>query len=173
VERALGLGLAFAEPIPQRIHALRKPPVYPGAAGCARQVTAQDASLFADWLAAFSREAVPHDPAPIRANSERMAAEGRHTFWVVEGAPVAMAGIARRIRSAGAISAVYTPPALRGRGFAGSATAAVAERLFAEGRSVVCLYTDLRNPASNRCYAKIGFEPHCDAWAYMRRRAQG
>jgi RimJ/RimL family protein N-acetyltransferase len=173
VERATELGVVFVEPIPQRIHALRKPPVYPGAAGSARQVTAQDASQFADWLAAFSQEAVPHDPPPARANSEKMAAEGRHTFWVVAGEPVAMAGIARRTRSAGAISAVYTRPEMRGRGFAGSVTAAVAERLFAEGRSAVCLYTDLRNPASNRCYAKLGFEPHCDSWVYLRRPARG
>jgi predicted GNAT family acetyltransferase len=104
---------------------------------------------------------------------EKMAGEGRHTFWVVAGEPVAMAGIARRTRSAGAISAVYTPPPMRGRGFAGSVTASVAERLFAEGKSAVCLYTDLRNPASNRCYARIGFEPYCDSWVYLRQPARG
>jgi hypothetical protein len=29
---------------------------------------------------------------------------------------------------------------------------------FAEGKHVLCLFTDLANPYSNRCYAKIGFE---------------
>ena len=48
-------------------------------------------------------------------------------------------------------------------------TAAVAERLFAEGKSAVCLYTDLRNAASNRCYAKIGFEPAFNAWVHLRQ----
>jgi predicted GNAT family acetyltransferase len=24
---------------------------------------------------------------------------------------------------------------------------------------MACLYSDLRNPTSNRCYAKIGFKP--------------
>ena len=79
-----------------------------------------------------------------------------------------MAAIARRTRSAGVISVVYTAPSQRGRGYAGSVTAAVAERIFAEGKTAVCLYTDLRNPASNRCYAKIGFRPVCDAWHYPR-----
>jgi predicted GNAT family acetyltransferase len=80
-----------------------------------------------------------------------------------------MATIARRVRRTGAISSVYTPPEQRGRGYAGSVTAAVVDRLFAEGKRAICLYTDLRNPLSNRCYAKIGFRPHCDSWYYVRR----
>lgn len=80
-----------------------------------------------------------------------------------------MAAIARRLRRTGAVSSVYTPPQQRGRGYAGSATAAVADKLFAEGKTTVSLYTDLRNPVSNRCYAKIGFRPHCDSWHYLRR----
>jgi RimJ/RimL family protein N-acetyltransferase len=117
---------------------------------------------------AFSREAVPDDPVSPRAEIEKVAGEGRHMFWVVDEEPVSMAGIVRRTRSTAAIAAVYTPPAQRGRGFAGSVTAAVAERVFAEGKAAACLYTDLRNPASNRCYAKIGFKPVCDAWVYRR-----
>ena len=61
-----------------------------------------------------------------------------------------------------------TPPSLRGRGYAGSVTAAVAERIFAEWKTAACLYTDLRNPSSNRCYAKIGFMPICKSWHYVR-----
>ena len=61
-----------------------------------------------------------------------------------------MAGIVRRTRSTGSIAGVYTPPAQRGRGYAGSVTAAVVERIYAEGMNTACLYTDLRNPQSNR-----------------------
>jgi predicted GNAT family acetyltransferase len=78
---------------------------------------------------------------------------------MVDDEPVSMAGIMRRTRHAAALGAVYTPPPLRGRGYAGSVTAAVAAFAFTQGKSVACLYTDLRNPFSNRCYAKIGFEP--------------
>jgi hypothetical protein len=42
-------------------------------------------------------------------------------------------------------------------------TAAVIESVFAEGKTMACLYTDLRNPSSNRCYARIGFRPVCDS----------
>jgi predicted GNAT family acetyltransferase len=33
----------------------------------------------------------------------------------------------------------YTPPQLRGRGYAGSVTAAVLERIFTEGKIAACL----------------------------------
>lgn len=172
VERATELGVAFGEPVPQKIHALRAPPRYPGAPGSARPVGPDDAALLFDWTLAFVREAVQHDPEPTREQVERHVLGRRHTFWAVDGAPVSMAAIARRLRDSASISAVYTPPDLRGRGYAGSAVAAVVEQIFAEGRSTACLYTDLRNPFSNRCYAKVGFEPVCESWHYPRIAAR-
>jgi RimJ/RimL family protein N-acetyltransferase len=166
--RAAELGMTFAEPIPQQIHALRDRPRYPGASGHARPVGSDDADLFVDWTVAFMREAVPHDPPPDREKTAKAAGEGRHMFWIVDGEPVSMAGIQRRSRNAATIAGVYTPLRLRGRGYAGSVTAAVAERVFAEGKTAVCLYTDLRNPFSNRCYAKIGFKPVCASCHYPR-----
>lgn len=172
-ERAVALGLTFLEPIAQRIHVLRDKPNYPGAPGHARVIGPADAERFADWTTAFLRDAVPYDPLPSREHLAQIAAEGRHQFWIVGGEPVSMAGIVRRTRHAAAVAGVYTPPALRGRGYAGSVTAAVVERIFAEGKTAACLYTDLRNPASNRCYAKIGFKPVCRSWHYPRARAAG
>jgi RimJ/RimL family protein N-acetyltransferase len=167
-ERAIELGLTFLEPIPQQIHVLRDKPNYPGVQGHARVVGPTDVELFTDWTIAFLREAVPHDPLPSRQRLAQIAAEGRHQFWIVGGEPASTAGIVRRTRHAAAIAGVYTPPALRGRGYAGSVTAAVVECIFAEGKNAACLYTDLRNPASNRCYAKIGFKPACCSWHYPR-----
>ena len=167
VERAVECGVKFAEPIPELIQALRDRPNYPSVGGAARLVGRDDAELFADWLTAFFQEAVPHDQMPPRDRLKAAAGAGNYQFWIVDGAPVAMAGIVRRTRHAAAIAGVYTPPALRNRGY-GAATAAAAEAVFAEGRTAACLYTDLRNPASNRCYAKIGFKPVCRAWHYLR-----
>ncbi len=168
VERATGLGIAFGEPVPEKIHALSGPPRYPGAPGHARLAGPADADLLFDWTRAFIREAVPHDPAPVRERVIKGITEERYLLWIVDDVPVSMAAIARRLKTTAAISQVYTPPALRGRGYAGSVTAAIAERIFAEGRSSACLYTDLRNPFSNRAYAKIGFKPVCEAWHYPR-----
>jgi RimJ/RimL family protein N-acetyltransferase len=172
-ERAIELGLRFLEPIPQQIQMLRDRPRYPGVPGHARVIEPADVELFADWTLAFLREAVPHDPLPSRERLAQVAAERRHQFWIVDGQPVSMAGIVRRTRHAAAIASVYTPPGLRGRGYAGSVTAAVVESIFAEGRTAACLYTDLRNPSSNRCYAKIGFKPACWSWLYPRARDGG
>jgi GNAT superfamily N-acetyltransferase len=168
VQRANELGAKFGEPIPQTIQALQRRPVYPDIGGAARLVGRGDVGLFSQWLIAFFQETVPHEPVPPRDRIETTAAAGNYHFWIVDGEPVAMAGIVRRTRHAAAIAGVYTPPALRNRGYGGAATAAAAEAVFAEGRTVACLYTDLRNPASNRCYAKIGFKPLCRAWHYLR-----
>lgn len=162
-QRAIKLGVKFLEPIPQRIHSLMEKPRYPGAPGYARRTTVEDAGILADWVGSFIREATPHDVAPSRERLETLAGEGRHLFWIVDDKPVSMAAIVRRTRNAAAIAAVYTPPPLRGKGYGGSVTAAVVEQAFAEGKLMACLYTDLRNSFSNRCYAKIGFKPVCDS----------
>jgi predicted GNAT family acetyltransferase len=131
-------------------------------------VTGDDAALFAEWRLAFAAEATPHDPPPTRAAMEEAAARGENFLWVAGGVPVSTAAIVRRTRRGAAISGVYTPPALRNRGYAGALTAALVGRIRETGKSFACLYVDRRNPASNRCYAKIGFRPACEAAHYFR-----
>jgi RimJ/RimL family protein N-acetyltransferase len=167
-ERGEVLGLKFPERLPLEVLVLAERPRHPGAEGFARLVTAEDAALFAEWRLAFAREATPHDPAPTREGLEKSAASGNHMLWIVDGAPVSLASIGRRTRNGAVINGVYTPPALRGRGYAGSVTAALVEKGFAEGKSFACLFVDRRNPASNRCYAKIGFAPLCESWHCVR-----
>ena len=172
-ERAAQLGITFGESVPQRIHALSAPPRYSGASGHARPVTADDVDLFAAWMSGFHAEAVPFEPVPSREVLEKTAASGGYSFWVDGGRPVSMAGIVRRSRSTAAVAGVYTPPELRGRGYATSVTAAVVDRIFAEGKRTACLYTDLRNPAANRAYARVGFAPWCDSTLILRQRPEG
>jgi RimJ/RimL family protein N-acetyltransferase len=168
VEEAALKGAVFAKIIPQRIHMLTGSPRYPRVEGSPRTVTAADAHLLFEWMHEFHREAVPHDPPPQSDAIEKAAASGRYLFWTVGGEPVSMAAIVRSLRTVAAIAAVYTPPGKRGRGYAGSVTAALSERIFAKGKSAACLYTDLSNPYSNRCYAKIGFKPYCDSSQYLK-----
>jgi RimJ/RimL family protein N-acetyltransferase len=165
-KHAQALGARLGEPLPQRIHVLREAPRWPQAAGTARTATAEDGALLYKWLSAFNAEATPHASPPTREQAEQAAGSGRFLLWTVNGEPVAMAGINRSLRQTASIGAVYTPPKHRGRGFAGSVTAATADRIFADGKAAVSLYTDLRNPISNRCYGKLGFVPYCDSWHY-------
>jgi predicted GNAT family acetyltransferase len=165
---AAELGARFISAMPQRMHALTETPRYPGAAGHARPATVDDVDLLTTWMTEFNREATPHEPPPSREHTARGITEGRIFVWVVDDAPVATAAIVRRTRTAGGIASVFTPAPLRMKGYAGSVTAAVVEHLFGEGRPMACLNTDLRNPASNRCYEKIGFKPVCDLAFYGR-----
>src|SRR5262249_25016122 len=113
------IGVAFGERMPQQILAIEGPPRLPVAIGEARPVSAADAPVFADWRLAFTREATPHDPVPERAALEKMAVSGDHLLWIVDGAPVRVASRGRRTRRGLGVNGVYTPPALRGRGYAG------------------------------------------------------
>ena len=65
---------------------------------------------------------------------------------------------------------MYTPPELRGRGYASAVTAELSAELLAEGRSYCFLYTDLANPTSNRIYQTIGYEFVCDSAEYAFER---
>jgi hypothetical protein len=111
------LGVTFGNHIPQRIHVLTGPPQYPGAPGSPRAVAANDAPLLFEWLLAFHREAVPHDPPPKQENIGKAVTSGRYVFWVVGDEPVSVAAIARPLRTVVALAPVYTPPQHRGRGY--------------------------------------------------------
>jgi predicted GNAT family acetyltransferase len=168
VERAVQLGAVFGRCMAMQLLALTVPPQFSGVEGASRATTIEDAALLFDWMAQFIAEAVPHDPQITRERAEQAAASGRYLLWTIGDQPVAMASVVRKIGTTASIGGVYTPPALRGRGYGGAVTAAAAERSFAEGKRTVCLFVDRANPASNRCYARLGFQPYCDAAHYLR-----
>ncbi|MFN8562638.1 MAG: GNAT family N-acetyltransferase [Anaerolineae bacterium] len=64
------------------------------------------------------------------------------------------------------IGPVYTPPELRGRGYASGCVAGMSQILLDTGRQFCFLFTDLRNPTSNHIYQVIGYEPVCDFTDY-------
>jgi predicted GNAT family acetyltransferase len=87
--------------------------------------------------------------------------EGRGTAYLWEneaGTPVAMASASGPTPHGIRIGGVYTPPELRGRGYASSAVAALSARLLDEGRRLCFLFTDASNPTSNSIYRRIGYE---------------
>jgi len=170
VKRCEDLGMVFEDSQTLAILELDRPPRFPGSPGGARLVGAEDDTVFSAFMTAFLREAAPHDPVPSAERIASDARSGRYLFWTVDDVPVSMAGKVRETATVGAISGVYTPPERRGRGYAGSVTAALCERLFAEGKCVVCLFADLANPYSCRCYSKIGFERVCTSRHCFRKQ---
>jgi RimJ/RimL family protein N-acetyltransferase len=137
----------------QGVYELRElvPPARP-APGVLR--VADDWPLVERWAREFTDEVgLPRqDLTSFRARYD----EGLIWVWV-DGEPVCLAGCGGFTPNGARVGPVYTPPALRGRGYASAATAAVTRELLGRGRTSTFLYTDLANPTSNRIYQAIGY----------------
>jgi RimJ/RimL family protein N-acetyltransferase len=132
----------------------------PAPDGAARIAQGSDAALTADWFAAFAREV--HDMGKGEDQSAAVREKISHggvTVWEAGGEPVAIACNTMPVAGQVRIGPVYTPPELRGHGYASAATAAVSQRLLEAGAEEVLLYTDLANPVSNSIYQRIGYRP--------------
>ena len=131
----------------------------PAPTGTARLAAETDRDLLARWFEAFTREV--RDP-PGRdhygAVDDRLGYGGL-TVWEVGDVPVSIAGLTRAVAGMVRVGPVYTPPDLRGRGYAGAATAAVSQAALDAGVRDVVLYTDLANPTSNALYQRLGYLP--------------
>jgi uncharacterized protein len=134
-----------------------------GVDGVLRGAARRDRHLLLVWLKAFHDEAVPDDPVtdfgPV-VDRWLAAPPERGGFWLWEagGQVVAMAGTTGATPNGIRILSVYTPPPLRGRGYASALVAAVTQQELDRGRGMVFLSTDLANPTSNRIYRAIGYE---------------
>jgi predicted GNAT family acetyltransferase len=127
--RASELGVHFHEVEPQQIYVLRDLPKHPRVQGHWRLIRTDEIDLFVDWSTQFANEAMPLDPMASRAELEKQALEGTYLFWTVEDVPVSMAGRVRQLRTSAAVTGVYTPPELRGHGYAGAITAIISEQI--------------------------------------------
>jgi predicted GNAT family acetyltransferase len=133
-------------------------PPTPAPPGRARVAGPADRELLLGWQEGFFRDVGQRDHGGARLLDDALAQGGR-TLWEVDGEPVAMAGSTPPEGGAVRVVSVYTPPGLRGRGYAGAATAAVSRAALDSGASAVLLFTDLANPVSNRLYARLGYVP--------------
>jgi GNAT superfamily N-acetyltransferase len=132
-------------------------PPAPGPAGTARLAVAADRDPIAEWFGAFARE-VNDDPGhDHRADIDQRLGYGGITVWEDGGVPVSVACLTRAVGAMVRVGPVYTPPALRGKGYAGAATAAVSQAALDAGAREVVLYTDLANPTSNALYERLGY----------------
>jgi predicted GNAT family acetyltransferase len=111
-----------------------------------------------------------HDEAQKQAD-ELIAAELLYVWRDDADAVVSMAGLASGDTPRGQrIGWVYTPPELRGRGYASSVVASLSRHILDRGKTFCFLFTDLSNPTSNKIYRRIGYEPICDFNDYRFRK---
>ena len=125
-------------------------------AGAARIATGADAALVGSWLSAFTAE-IGEPEAAEDIVADRLD-RGHLILWEVTGELVSLAGHTDVIAGVARIGPVYTPPGLRGRGYAGGVTAAASELAQARGAEAVILFTDMANPTSNSLYRRLGYE---------------
>ena len=96
-----------------------------------------------------------------RRAAEARVQAGDIFLWEDERA-VSMAMKNRPTRHGISVSLVYTPPELRGRGYATACVGELSRLLLEAGWEFCTLFADLANPTSNRIYERIGYRPVCD-----------
>jgi RimJ/RimL family protein N-acetyltransferase len=133
-------------------------PRYPP--GLLRTARPDERELVVDWSLAFGLDALGEhgDREEELARAELRLAAGEVYFWD-DGGPVSMADRRRPIVHGITVSGVYTPRALRRRGYATACVAALSQLLLDQGFHYCTLFTDLANPTSNDIYQQIGYRP--------------
>ena len=159
-------GASVQSGVDQRIYRLERVSPPRDAGGAIRVATLAHEDLLTEWSLGFVRDCGLSGNTDVRQNVVAGLTEGSRVFWELEGQPVAMAAFGGATPSGVRVNWVYTPPELRGRGYATALVAALSQRLLDEGRKFCFLYTDLANPTSNSIYQRIGYEPVCDSVHY-------
>jgi len=149
-----------------RNHKLMRVETVPRPSGAARRATADDI----DWVGAAQHDFImevqlPDDAARLRSLIPRRIEQGQIWIWDDAGA-VAFAGWTDAPPDAARIAPVYTPPQVRGHGYATALVAELSQALLDQGRAKLFLITDLANPVSNSIYAKIGYRPQSDIFHF-------
>jgi uncharacterized protein len=161
------VGVGARTSMRQGVFALEQVEPPPAVPGSARVATSADRELALRWWIAFGEE-VLHEGGPGRDRAEETldhrlsSARAGILIWEDDGEPVCLAGWGGPTPNGIRVGPVYTPPELRGRGYATALTAELSQRLldgelFEGGRRFCFLYTDLANPTSNAIYERIGY----------------
>ncbi|MEU0393888.1 GNAT family N-acetyltransferase [Streptomyces sp. NPDC006208] len=137
-------------------------PPDPAPPGQARPATEDDVPPAAAWMKSFAADIGEDPDADWTANIARRVADGCLRLWETGGTPVSMAARTPVLAGQSRLSPVYTPPALRGRGYAGAVTCAVSRSALDAGAEQVLLFTDLANPTSNALYQRLGYRALAD-----------
>jgi predicted GNAT family acetyltransferase len=151
--------------IAQGIFALERVEPVTGVPGAMRIAASEDRPLLLEWFLAFGIEALPHpdEERLTRELDHRLSsADAGVVLWEDDGA-VSLAGFGGPTPNGIRIGPVYTPPELRGRGYASALVAELSSSLLAGGRRFCFLYTDLANPTSNKIYERIGYVRVCES----------
>ena len=127
-----------------------------------RVATPDDTALVVRWIKAFQEEALHTSLSDEEALAwvRRGIGNSKVYLWVLsDGAIVSLLAATRPVSRVISIASVYTPPELRGQGYASRSVAALSQHLLDSGWQRCSLFTDLSNPTSNSIYQRVGYRP--------------
>ncbi len=120
-----------------------------------------DREIAEGWRQSYLTEAMDFDADRARSQSKKDIAayveRDSHRALLVSGQPVGMTGFNARLPEAVQIGGVFTPPALRGRGYAKLAVALHLLEARAAGVTRAVLFA--ASDSAARAYIAIGFKP--------------
>jgi len=155
-------GAKYKPGMRSRLYELRTVSPPQTAPGALRLASENDLDLVARWIGEFAAEALPGGDMAKSRESAAFRIAQRNVYLWENVQPVSMAATTRPTTNGIGISLVYTPPELRGKGYASACVAALSQRLLDSGCKFCCLFTDRSNPTSNHIYQSIGYTPVAD-----------
>ena len=129
------------------------------ASGKGRIIDIQSSELVLNWVEAFYDEVIPEaerDMPPDEALTLGRIEKGKVWFWE-DPDPVCMAIETRTLPHGACVSYVYTPPNARRKGYASNLVATMSSHILDRGMDYAALFTDAKNPTSNKIYQDVGY----------------
>ena len=128
-----------------------------------RKATLNDKTTLKKYIKDFIIKAVRQECDDKKAE-EKFNSYLEKGYYVLEkdGKIVCQATTSRIMKYGKCVSAVYTPPEERGKGYAYNLIYRISKELLDSGDKYCVLYTDDSNPISNHVYEKIGYKRKSD-----------
>ena len=163
---AADTGMRYSLAGRQRVYELRKVLVPVPERGRLRLAMEEDFELVTGWHYGFHHELFGRtDQEQARRAAEARVRAGDIFLWE-DDRPVSVAMKTRPTAHGISVGLVYTPPELRGRGYASACVGELSRKLLGAGWEFCALFADLANPISNHIYERIGYRPVCDYEEY-------
>lgn len=124
----------------------------------------EELELLTDWGVAYNLETLNQTQTPdLRINCRQTLAAyqatARHWVLIAENTPVAYTAFNARLPDIVQIGGVWTPPSLRGQGYAKCVVAGSLLEAKSQGVERAILFTNHENYAAQAVYQGIGFRP--------------
>lgn len=156
-------GLKIIHTQAQKVYKLVKVNDVPMSPGKLRVSTDAEKDLVKKWSHSFHIDCFGVNSRNPESDPTPGIAVGHIYLWEDGGKPVSMAVKSRATEKGMSVGGVYTPPELRGKGYATSCVAELSRNILQSGKQFCTLYTDLANPTSNSIYKKIGYVEIADS----------